>query len=294
MNFLEDNSKGQSTIGKYILGFILALFAFIITQFICQSIATSQLGFSLLNAAPKGRENLFLIMMLIPFAAFLTALVLLIKPLFSVNSLSFFTARKTFDWKRFFTSFAIWGGVMTLSLCYTGLTSDNLSWHFNAESFFGLLTLSLFLIPIQTTAEEFLFRSYLMKGFYKFFGKSFFAILLSGTLFGLMHAGNPEVSEIGYSLLVYYISTGIFLGIITVMDDGIELGAGYHAVNNIFGALIVTTDWQVFQTDALFIDYSPAAFTAENWLMLFIIQPLLVFLFAKIYRWKNWKKKLFH
>lgn len=37
-----------------------------------------------------------------------------------------------------------------------------------------------------------------------------------------------------------------------LMDDGLELSMGYHAINNIFAALILTNEWQAFQTDALF------------------------------------------
>ncbi|MCF6287212.1 MAG: hypothetical protein L3K26_18820 [Candidatus Hydrogenedentes bacterium] len=79
----------------------------------------------------------------------------------------------------------------------------------------------------------------------------------------------------------------------TQMDGGIELSIGYHAVNNIFAALILTNDWQAFQTDALFIDRSPPAFGLESWLTLLLIQPLILFIFAKKYKWKGWKEKLF-
>ena len=99
---------------------------------------------------------------------------------------------------------------------------------------------------------------------------------------------------LGYGLLIYYISAGVFLGIITHMDDGMELGMGYHAVNNIFAAIILTNDWQAFTTDALFIDRSAPTFDWESILTLIILQPMLILLFSKIYKWKNWRKKLFN
>jgi hypothetical protein len=37
-----------------------------------------------------------------------------------------------------------------------------------------------------------------------------------------MHIFNPEVSKIGYIILVYYIGTGL-LQIVTLMDEGMEL-----------------------------------------------------------------------
>ena len=76
------------------------------------------------------------------------------------------------------------------------------------------------------------------------------------------------------------------------MDDGIELSMGYHAVNNIFASLILTNDWQAFHTDAMYIDRSEPIFGMESFLTILVLQPLLIILFSKVYRWKNWKKKL--
>jgi uncharacterized protein len=93
--------------------------------------------------------------------------------------------------------------------------------------------------------------------------------------------------------LIYYIGTGLFLGLLTLMDDGLELSMGYHAVNNIFAALILTNDWQAFQTDALYIDHSAPTFGWDSLLTIILVQPLLLLIFSKIYKWKNWKEKLF-
>jgi hypothetical protein len=68
---------------------------------------------------------------------------------------------------------------------------------------------------------------------------------------------------------------------------------GYHAANNIFASLVVTNDWQAFQTNAIFIDRSEPVFGWELIFILLLIQPLLLFLFAKLFRWSNWKNKLF-
>ena len=108
-----------------------------------------------------------------------------------------------------------------------------------------------------------------------------------------MHGANPEVDKIGQVLLVFYIANGVFLGLLVLMDEGLELSMGYHAVNNIFAALIVTNDWQAFHTDALFIDQNPPDFGMESMLTLLVVQPLLLILFSKKYKWKNWKEKLF-
>jgi hypothetical protein len=87
--------------------------------------------------------------------------------------------------------------------------------------------------------------------------------------------------------------TGVFLGIIVLMDDGIELTSGYHLANNFFAVVILTNNWQVFQTDALLMDHSVPTFGWDNLLTILIIQPLLIYIFSKKYQWVNWKERLF-
>jgi hypothetical protein len=103
---------------------------------------------------------------------------------------------------------------------------------------------------------------------------------------------NPEVSKMGYSILIYYIGTGLVLGIITLMDDGIELALGFHAANNLIGALLVTSSWSVFQTHSLLIDVSEPVLSTDVLLPVFVIYPILLFVFTKKYQWTNWKEKL--
>ena len=76
------------------------------------------------------------------------------------------------------------------------------------------------------------------------------------------------------------------------MDEGTELSLGLHAANNIFAAFLVTTDWMVFQTDALFIDTSEPSVTWEMFLPVFVLYPLMLVMFSKKYGWKNWQEKL--
>jgi hypothetical protein len=96
----------------------------------------------------------------------------------------------------------------------------------------------------------------------------------------------------GYIIMVYYIGTGLFLGIITLMDDGMELALGFHAANNLVGALLVTSDWSVFQTHSIFKDMSDPSAGADVILPVVIVYPILLFIFSKKYKWTNWKEKL--
>lgn len=292
MSFLKQGSRDSDKLGMYFTTVGIAFLSLVIGQLFTEILAVKVLGYSLMNVPETANLNLTLSLLLLPFAFVLAGIMLSIKFLHRKPILTVFTSRKTFDWKRFGFSFLIWGLVMFLFMIVSMNTGSPIEWNLDYSTFIPLLLISLFLIPIQTTAEEVLFRGYLFQGFGFVFKKGWIAIILTGVLFGLLHGANPEVAKLGNVLLLFYIGTGIFLAVITHMDDGIELSMGYHAINNIFASVILTNDWQAFSTDAMFIDRSEPVFGMESFLTILVLHPLLILLFSKVYRWKNWKEKL--
>ena len=120
-------------------------------------------------------------------------------------------------------------------------------------------------------------------------------LIITSVVFGLLHIANPEVDKLGPIIMVYYIGTGLFLGIMTLMDDGLELSLGFHAANNLFTALLVTADWTAFQTHSIFKDLSdPKAAEFMDILMpVCVMFPVILLILSKIYKWTDWKEKLF-
>jgi membrane protease YdiL (CAAX protease family) len=239
-------------------------------------------------------KNAYLIYQLFPFVIGLGILVFCIRRIHGRPVLTLFTARPVFDWKRFFTGFFTWGLLLLamLGISYWAMGAD-VTWNYEPETFWRLLLISIFIIPLQTTFEEAFFRGFLIQGFGSFFRRGWITILFTGGLFGALHAANPEVEVLGSGILAYYIGTGVFLGLIILLDDGLELSLGFHAINNIFGVLIVTNNWQVFQTDALLMDRSKPGFGWESISILLVCFPLMLFIFARIFKWKNWKQRIF-
>jgi membrane protease YdiL (CAAX protease family) len=234
-------------------------------------------------------SNMFLTLLLVPFALGLLAILFSIKYIHKSEILPFFTSRTKFDWQRVILSLGIWGVFMLFMTAYSYFTSDTLIWNYNSSTFWMLLFICLFILPLQTTCEELLFRSYLFKNL-NFIPQPLIRIIICGTLFGLMHAANPEVEILGKMALVFYVWNGIFLGLLTHYDNGMELSLGYHAINNIFAALIITNNWQALQTDALLMDTSSPVLGWEIGLTMFVWQPILFFFFKWKYNW-TWKQK---
>jgi len=237
--------------------------------------------------------NRFFVESMVPFVIGIVFLFLWVHFLHKQSIKSLTTSRPKVDWKRVFFSFSTWALfiiVSTLLLYFNN--PENFVLIFNPSKFFGFLILALLLIPIQTSFEEYLFRGYMMQGLGLATMNKIYPLLITSFLFGIMHISNPEVEKMGYFVLIYYIGTGLFLGIITLMDQGIELALGFHAANNLIGALLLTADWSAFQTHSIFKDVSNPTAGTDILFPVFIVYPLLLLLFSKKYQWKNWKQKL--
>ena len=95
--------------------------------------------------------------------------------------------------------------------------------------------------------------------------------------------------------MAFYIGTGLLLGIMTLMDDGLELALGFHLANNLMAALLITSDYSALQTDAIFRytgQENPQAMLSEMLLTMAVSYPLILLIFAKKYKWHSWKEKL--
>jgi len=237
--------------------------------------------------------NTTLLLMLIPFVVGLIALFLWTKYLHKLDFTLLTTSRKKIDWKRVGFAFSLWATVtIALTVLDYKLSPENYEWNFDLNKFAVLMVIGIILIPIQTSFEEYLFRGYLMQGIGVVAKNKWMPLIITSLVFGLMHIANPEVEKIGYIIMVYYIGTGFFLGIITLMDEGIELALGFHAANNLVTALLVTANWTAFQTNSILKDMSEPAAGYDVLVPVLVIFPILLFIFAKKYKWNNWADKL--
>lgn len=290
---------------RYLVGVLIVIFAVIVGQ-IPFTIAVFYKAFQEGSALEDMDEskmisllepNLNLFLMLLSFAVGLVAVLLVSKYLHKQSLTHLTTARATIDWKRFWFIFLLWGvfssGMVLID--YFFFTPEDYLLNFKLIPFIILAIIAIALVPLQTSFEEYLFRGYLMQGIGVLVKNKWVPLITTSLVFGLLHIANPEVKQLGYVIMVYYIGTGLFLGIVTLMDEGLELALGFHAANNLFTALLVTADWTAFQTHSILKDMSdPEAMgLAEIFVPVFVIFPILLFILSKKYKWTNWKDKLF-
>lgn len=238
-------------------------------------------------------KNEFFLMNMIPFTLGILSIAFCSKLIFKRSFRTFLTARPRFDFRRFFFSFGLWSTLMMVSFFITFIDYNHqIQWNFQSEHFFYLVLLSLILVPLQTGFEEILFRGFLIQLFGKVTQKGIYLIGINGILFASLHLLNPEVATLGAAAVVYYVVSGVFAALITVMDNGLELSWGFHLANNFFGIIVVTNNWQVIQTDALFMDVSAPELGWDMYVTMFLFYPLMILVFWLVYRWKNWNKVL--
>jgi uncharacterized protein len=239
-------------------------------------------------------SNLNFFLLLLSFAVGLAALFLVVRFLHNQKIREATTTRKKVDWGRFFFGFSIIAvfTVVTVMVDYN-LQPEDYLWNFDMVPFLILAAIALIMVPLQTSFEEYLFRGYLLQGIGVLAGNRWVPLIITSVIFGGLHAFNPEVQKLGYIIMVYYIGTGFLLGIMTLMDEGLELALGFHAGNNLVGALLVTADWTAFETNSVLKDVSDPSAGLDILLPVLIVYPIFLFLMAKTYRWTNWKEKLF-
>jgi len=302
MNFIQQAYKGINKTSRYIITLILVFVGWqVIGPIPLVLVAWSKAkNFQVFQEAAKStfmnmgiNSNLFLLLLIAMFAFGLISLFIGVKYIHKRSITSLITSRKNIDIQRIMYAFSLWFaiGIGLIAMSYF-VTPNDFIWNFKPIPFLILVLISFLLLPIQTSFEELLFRGYLMQWIGVMMRNKWIPLIFTSVVFGLLHASNPEVAKFGGITMVFYIGTGLFFGIITLMDEGTELSLGLHAANNIVSALFVTSSWSALQTDALLKSVAVPSVNWEMYFPVFVLYPLLLLIFYNKYNWTNWKDKL--
>lgn len=114
-------------------------------------------------------------------------------------------------------------------------------------------------------------------------------LIITSLLFAMVHGANPEIEKFGTGIMMaYYIGAGLLLGIMTVMDDGLELALGTHAATNFVGAVFVGYDGAAITSDSLFTSHAlnPQVMT----IAFYILAIVFLFVLKWKYKWTGFSK----
>ncbi len=157
------------------------------------------------------------------------------------------------DWQLMFKGFAVFLGLIALATLLEALLKpDEYRMTFDATQFLIFLPIALVITPLQAAAEELLFRGYVMQGLGLWGRGAVVPVLGSSLLFMAAHLANPEVGANAYLILLLYLLMGLFLAIITVKSNSLELAIGVHAANNLFAVLVMNYAGSALPAPSLF------------------------------------------
>ena len=298
--FIENVLKVKNEAWRYVIGFFIIFFITQLGSIPFTVAILSKIGLdggsnvdvkSMMTVLEN--SNLTLFYALLPYVFGFFGIILVIKTLHNQSLLLLTTTRKKIDFNKIAISFIIAGFIIFFTVTISYLISPNeYLFNFKLDTFLILLIITILFMPLQASFEEYLFRGYLMQGFGGVFGNRWMPLLITSLLFGLLHFWNPEVSELGTIFLFQYVVTGLFLGLLTIMDDGMELSLGFHAGNNVLISLLITADWTVLQTDSVLKFVGDPKMSIATIIPAVILYPVILLYFSKKYKWENWEKKI--
>jgi uncharacterized protein len=302
MNHLESAFTGKNSFWRYIVMIVAVLLAsntigsipLLVGYFIksasnpdiATKLAANPSDFSVMGFDP----NVGLVLMVIPFVAALIAFIFLVKTLHNRTFRQTINGTSKIRWNKFFISGIVW---MILSgfylIIYLDYDPSNFVINNQSVTLVYLIIIALALIPFQATFEEVIFRGYLMQGFAVIARNRWFPLLMTSVLFALMHGPNPEVKEFGFmTMMPHYFVFALVFGLVSILDDGIEVAMGAHTANNIFPCIFLTNKASVLQTPALYVQKNIYPWTEFTGLL--ILSVIFIIILAIIFKWKNFSR----
>ena len=265
----------------------IPLFIILITQWIQNPKPLTDINSFSQESMMSGIDsNLYLASMAFSFVVFLAVAIWIIKMFHGRSWTEVINGTKRVRWSRFFVGLAVWGVLQVGSFAINYMTDpNNFEFRFEPVRFIFLTIITLTMLPIQSSCEEFVFRGYLAQGVASWTGSRLWALLIPSVLFALLHSANPEVTKYGFGVMMAnYFLIVLTFGLISLLDDGIELAMGAHSINNILGSMLMTYEGSALRTDALF--KAKIINPGEDLFIAVISSIVFIGILAFIYKWK--------
>ncbi len=190
---------------------------------------------------------------MLTFLPFIAATIFSVRVIHARPLKTLITAAPRIRWNRLFTGAGAWFTLAVLisfieSIRYPGRYTLT----FQPTLLLIYFIIAIILIPIQTSAEEFFFRGYLLQWMGLRLKNKWILSLINGILFFIPHIANPEMAANSILMGLGYFAFGFFACLITLQDNGMELALGMHAANNLFSALFANYTVTALPSPALF------------------------------------------
>ena len=245
-SFIDIARTGKNSFWLHLAGFVIVMVAAVV--FSLPVVLVTDLK----TQKPNVPAYQYLAVAILQFVGIIIGLWFVMKYFHELPFKTLITPLAEINWKRIALSAVLWFGItVVVELLFYAIFPEMYSFTLKIEDFMPALVVGLIMIPIQSTAEELLFRGYLLQGIAM---KNVWAgIIITGIFFGLAHGLNPETEKVGFALgMSYYISVGLFFALLAIYDKKLELPIGIHAANNVYSFLIVSYPDSVLPSPSIF------------------------------------------
>lgn len=207
--------------------------------------------FGFVDAVDSWRGLLFFLVGFVPlFVGVLLGWVLFIRMPLS----ELFVLGRAWSWRRVWFGFWLWGVLLVAGLVPVFVFNpESVVFVFSWGSFWLFAVVALLLFPVQTTAEELLFRGWFLRLLGQYVSSRVLLSVFGGVLFVLPHLSNPEAVADAVGAGFSYFVMGFMLCWVTVRDKGLELAVGAHLVNNILAGVVFPYEGSVLPTEGVFL-----------------------------------------
>ena len=258
-SYLDLSREGRGNGGFYLLGLLVIILFWIIGGSLLTSGLSVALGGSADGTAAMSDWRR-LIVDLLPFALLIAGVLVAVRFVLGRRARTVVTGRRHVSATRILFGGAVFAALLVPAVALDAVVHPG-AYHFtfDLQRFVPVLIVALALIPLQSAAEELLFRGYVVQwtslGTDRTGGRSLRGIgrvavlaVVSGLVFAIPHLLNPEAAGVqGYAWLAWF-----FLGAgwawASVLDGRIELAIGAHIANNLVGVLLVGYSVSVIPT----------------------------------------------
>ncbi|MDX2239736.1 MAG: CPBP family intramembrane glutamic endopeptidase [Leptolyngbyaceae cyanobacterium bins.302] len=273
-SFLKSAEQGCNAVWRYICGILIAMLLGLVGLRWVGMPISSAIGDSLVifkqpidmieteenikQFSPHSLETSY-ISIHFAYAFFCIGIFIAVKLLHQRKVLTLISPGATFQWQRFGIGFSLWFVLASIQTCVEFLYNPGtFIWNFQPSAWLSFLPWAIVFTPLQTSTEELLFRGYLLQGLGLVIRQPVVLTLVSSLPFAIAHFSNPEMARGAVWIGLTYWLMGIFLTLITLRDNRLELALGVHAANNLFVVLMVNTQDSALPTPALIIQQTPS------------------------------------
>jgi membrane protease YdiL (CAAX protease family) len=217
------------------------------------------------------------------FMCLLAGLLFFVRFVHKRNPISLITGEIRVSFKKIWLTAGMWTIIVVITTIVDSLVHPG-SYIFTYEwkAWFPFALAAIILTPIQTSAEELLFRGYFLQGLGFLTKRKWILIIISGLIFAVPHFLNPEM-KYGFVLMgLFYFSFGAILTMITLKSNRLEYALGVHAANNLMTVLLANYKYSALPSPSIFtasvVDpvFNLVSFILGAgllWLLLFKISP---------------------